>query len=340
MVNSQSAFNREEAAYFPRAQFVKAPLIVDGFSRAGKFLLGSVVASMENVEYLQNPLMLETALYLARLGKIDIETAKILVQTDLDLNTYNMAIGRNLNLRDDDESSISNAVNPEKFLLRAKSQNSEILVSNFHESAALPLYISHEGLCNLEILLKIYPTLTLVSAQRNPIPLIISWFKRGWGSRWGVDPKSFSIAFEANGLPVPWFAVDWADEYLKLSEMDRIVKSIFSLSAMAKSSYNNLSESQQKKLLFVDFDQLLQSPSREVLKISKFIGRIPEKNIAEVLLRQRLPRKETSNQVSQFEENIKRQLSSEVLPLFKELVLEYENFWLRLVRDSEIWCQP
>jgi hypothetical protein len=93
-------------------------------------------------------------------------------------------------------------------------------------------------------------------------------------------------------------------------------------------------------LLFVDFDQLLQSPSREVLKISKFIGRIPEKNIAEVLLRQRLPRKETSNQVSQFEENIKRQLSSEVLPLFKELVLEYENFWLRLVRDSEIWCQP
>jgi hypothetical protein len=331
--------NGVKVEYCPRAQFVKAPLILDGLSRAGKFLLGSVVASMTNVEYFQNPLLLETALYLTRLGKIDIETAKILVQTDIDFNSYNMAIGRGLNLREEDESSILNSVNPEKFLLRAKSENPKLLVEDFYRQNSLPLYISHEGICNLGILFSIYPSLNMISAQRNPISLIISWFKKGWGSRWGVDPKSFSIAFAAKGSPVPWFAVDWADEYSRLNEMDRIVKSIYSLSLMARTSYNDLSESQRLKLLFVDFDQLLKSPSKEVLKVSRFIGREPDENIAKVLLRQRLPRKETPIHSIEIENEIRNKLSLEIRPLFQELLDDYQNFWLRLVRNSDLWCE-
>ncbi len=50
-----------------REQLVKSPVIIDGFSRSGKFLLGQLVATLDNIEYIQNPFVFETILYLTRL---------------------------------------------------------------------------------------------------------------------------------------------------------------------------------------------------------------------------------------------------------------------------------
>ena len=239
-VNLDSSNQGFQIEYFPRAQIVHEPLFIDGYTRTGKFLLGSLLDSLEKTEYFQNSVFLETSLYLAKLGKIDFQTLKILIQTDLDFNSYNMAIGRNLNSRKSDESSILHSINAKELLSRANTTDQNLLFQNFQKLNLLPLYITHEALCNVGVLFEIYPYMKFISTQRNPISLIMSWRDRGWGHRWGNDPQSFSIAFNQKGKAIPWFAIDWAEEYWNLNEIERIVKGLHHLSILAKKEYENL----------------------------------------------------------------------------------------------------
>jgi len=327
-VNSDSVTDYLQVDYAPRVQIVRQPLFLDGYTRTGKFLLGSLLDSFENTEYFQNPLFLETSLYLHKLGKIDFDTIKILIQTDLDFNTYNMAIGRNLNSRKTDESSIFNSIKAKEFLSRAESPDQNRLFEKFQNSNLLPVYITHEALCNIAVLFDIYPEMRLISAQRNPICLARSWRDRGWGIRWGNDPKSFSIAFSKKEKTIPWFALEWSEEYWNLNEIERIVKSLYCLSKKAKQEYKSLNSQHKEKILFVDFDKLLVSPQSEVERAAYFLDCKLLPGLDLIMKRQKLPRAKDLTKVEQIQLEIVSQLSPSIRNLYDELIEDYKNFWL------------
>ena len=334
-MNLDSSNQGFQIEYFPRAQIVHEPLFIDGYTRTGKFLLGSLLDSLEKTEYFQNSVFLETSLYLAKLGKIDFQTLKILIQTDLDFNSYNMAIGRNLNSRKSDESSILHSINAKELLSRANTTDQNLLFQNFQKLNLLPLYITHEALCNVGVLFEIYPYMKLISTQRNPISLIMSWRDRGWGHRWGNDPQSFSIAFNQKGKAIPWFAIDWAEEYWNLSEIERIVQGLHHLSILAKKEYENLNSDNKSRILFVEFDKLLTSPLGELDRVANFLGRKLLPGIESTMKRQRVPREINLVKLERFQDEILAVSSSAIRNLFYELVNEYKIFWLPLAQASD-----
>jgi|LakMenEpi03Aug12_release.lakeMendotaPanAssembly.Ray.scaffolds.fasta_scaffold293421_2 hypothetical protein len=323
---------KQTLEFTAREQLVKNPLIIDGFSRSGKFVLGQLVASLENVEFIQNPFVLETVLYLARLNKIDLDVAKILCQTDCDLNTYNMIIGRNLNTRLDDMSTIHNSSNPEKFLQRAATKNTIELLESYMKNNSLPLYIIHEGLCNANLIFNFYPGSKIINLQRDPVSLIFSWYKRGWGTRFGTDPTSFSISFNSSFKPSPWFAVDWKPSYGDLSVIDRIVKSIFTLTRYAKMEYELLTSNQKSQLLLIDFRDLLTKPDATIKILSLFVNRDIDENISKVIKSLQLPRQISIDSYQSNLEFIKSGLSgeSESLEMLQILIQEHQNYWTEI----------
>jgi len=331
-VNRDSAPHKMPLDYFARAQIVRKPLFLDGYTRSGKFLLGSLLDSLENTEYIQNPWFLETSLYLYKLGKIDFKTLKILIQTDLDFNTYNMAIGRNLNSRKSDESSIHNSIKVKEFLSRSEFPDQTTLFERFQNGNLLPLYITHEALCNVAVLFDVYPEMRMISAQRNPVSLVKSWRDRGWGSRWGNDPKSFSIAFDERGKAIPWFALEWGDEYWNLNEIERIVKSLHSLSKKAEREYKALNSENKSKILFVDFDNLLNSPQGEVERVADYLDCKILAGLELTMKRQKLPREKGFTRIEQIRLEIVSVLSSNIRNLYDELVEDYNNFWLPMTQ--------
>lgn len=317
--------------FHPRSQYVREPVLVDGITRAGKFLLGHIVASMSGMEFMQYPPLLEIALYLTRLGKLDLDTARILVQTDIDLNTYNMMIGRGLNGRVHDSSSIHNAADAERFLARAASEDVESLIAAFQEESRLPLYIGHESLCNGRTLFEIYPAIRLISLQRDPLALIWSWYRRGWGRRFGLDPKSMAIGFATRSGPVPWFALNWEPDYYALSEMDRVIKSIETLQALAREEYEALTVEQRARVHFVAYEEILLDPTTVIGGISRYLGRPPLAQMPAILARERVPRAVPPGQRRGLFEQLRREMSPDLAPAVESLMADYDGYWMTLV---------
>jgi hypothetical protein len=317
--------------FYPRAQLVKDPVIIDGFSRSGKFLLGHLVGAMDGLEFMQNPPLLETALYLTRLNKLELETARILVQTDIDMNTYNMAIGRGLNSRVEDSSCIYKAVDFGRFIARTTVEDPDKLINEFQQKKLMPLYIGHECLCNARALFHIYPDVHLISLQRDPLALIMSWYKRGWGRRFGVDPKSLAIAFKTESGPVPWFGLDWMPEYASLSEMDRIVKSMEVLSKFARQEYELLTAKQKSQIHFVAFESILSRPTDVINGISCYLNRLPHPNMSGILARERVPRAIPVNQRVLLIQEIRNYMSPSMGSILEALIEDFDCYWMNLV---------
>jgi hypothetical protein len=317
-----------------REQLVKSPVIIDGFSRSGKFLLGQLVASLDNVEYIQNPFVFETILYLTRLKKIDLDVATILCQTDCDLNTYNMIVGRNLNTRLDDMSAIQNSTNPEKFFQRATTKDSKVLLDTYINNNFLPLYVIHEGLCNAHLMFHFYPGSKIINIQRDPVQLILSWYKRGWGTRFGTDPTSFSISFTSRLQPSPWFALDWKPAYGELSIMDRIVKSIFTLTQFAKEEYELLTSKQKSQILFIDYYDLVYKPNDSMKILSQFVKRGFDVNVSKVVRSLGLPRQIRKELYQSELDFIKSKISEESLEFLRILTEQHKNYWNVLCKKA------
>ena len=103
-----------------RQETLSSPIIVDGIGRSGKFFLGKILCGLENIEYFQYVSVLEHIPYLYRLGFINEDAAISLLQVNADEHFYNMLVGRNINLRFDDGSSVINSLEPELYDKRAK----------------------------------------------------------------------------------------------------------------------------------------------------------------------------------------------------------------------------
>lgn len=320
------------APIHPRPQFVRDPVLVDGVTRAGKFLLGHLVASFEGLEFMQYPPLLEQMLYLRRLGKVSAEAARILVHTDLDLNTYNMMIGRGLNGRRHDSSCIHNAADAPRFLARAEAEDPDALVARFQSEGRLPLYIGHEALANGRTLFEFYPEARLIQLLRDPLALISSWHRRGWGRRFGLDPKSMPIGFTTPEGPVPWFALDWSPGYYALGEMDRVVRSIETLFRMAREELEALPPAARGRIHFVAFEGILVEPRAVVAGLGRYLGRRPLPGMDAVLERERVPRVVPPDQRDRLRSEIRAEMSPALEPTLGWLEGEYERYWRPLAR--------
>lgn len=321
----------DQIKFSPRPVFTEEFVLVDGITRTGKFMVASLVAAMERVEYFQYPHLLETLLYLHRLGKIDFEVCRDLLQLDFNTNTFNLMIGRSLNTREHDLSSINRSLEAQRYFDRAKQEDRDFLVNAFLAEKRIPFFINHEGLANSETLFSIFPKVKIVNILRDPVTLIYSWFRRGWGKRIGGDPKAGWASFSHPRGPTPWWAIDWADRYHDLNEMERCLCSIQGLTTMAKDSVASLSVQRRNQILFVDFDQITRDPDPTISKIEKFLGTSRNPKIVDILRRERLPRETSPTVVNDIYQKIKGEIRGELCPILDALVAEKKEYWDRFV---------
>ncbi len=274
----------------PKNPLVENLLIIEGISRSGKFLLANILNGLEGIEPSQYSPLLEQIPFLYSNGLIEKNTAKELIRCEIDMRCYETLIGRNLNVRPSDKSSIYNIPNHQRFLDRAKDPDGEIALRKFYEQANYSLFILHESLANIRIYFETFPNMKCISLVRNPLALAYSWYKRGLGKRWGTDPLLFEIPFtKTNNKVFPWFAMGWEDLYLKLNEIDRSILSIKSLANMAKKTYKDLPSDIKKRILIVSFENLTQDPESEIKRICNFLNKKALPEMKEILKREKLP---------------------------------------------------
>jgi hypothetical protein len=319
--------------FSPRARLCEELLVVEGITRAGKFLMAVVASAFEGVEPVQYSTSLESFLVLRRLGKVDADTAAALLHLEFDIRAFDMAMGRYLNTRPDDMSSVLRAPGHEAVLARAAEPNREALLARFLAEKRLPLHLCHEGLPHARELFGFFPKAKVVSMLRDPASLMVSWHKRGWG-RPGLakDPRSMALFYDTPAGPLNWWAMGWKDDYASLSEMERCVLGITGLYEMSRREVEAGGPELEKKLLFVSFEKLIAAPQPELARLAAYLGRKAGPGLKDVLARERLPRAVPADQRAQDLAVIRAHASPRLAEAAEKACADYDAFFLPRAR--------
>lgn len=304
---------------------VNRPLFLNGITRAGKFLLGKLVACVKTVEYYQYVSVLEHLPFLQKMGLIDEEAAVALMRVHVDEHSYNYVIGRNLNARLSDASSVYNAPQFERYLSRSLTEDIPALLDRFRSEKALPCFIIHEMLPNISIYFKAFPEVRIIDLHRHPVDLAHSWFRRGWGTRHLDDPLSFAPIIRGNRKGIPWYAASWKEEYEQASPMDRVIRSISFLTEEGEKTYRSLPSSNQKKMIRITYEALVEEPEKCVERIAAFLDTPVLDALRMVMAREKVPQKISLESRKKKLAELEQNASQEALILLHRLVKEYEK---------------
>lgn len=267
-------------------------IFIDGLWATGKSLLGSIVSGMERVEKAKHDHIHEFVCILRHLEKIDADATTWMLRTYADLSQYNNLIGREINLRWSDDTGFANNPNSLRYLVRLFGGEGDSKVDEINENNLALSVLSHLIMLVADPLFEAYgPRLKIVEVVRHPLYMATHW--HNYFGRFD-SPREFTVSFDHRGMKIPWFAADWADEFVESSLMDRSILSIVKLYEWLEEA---LSEAQAKErsVLVLSFEALLMDTDRSMETLSSFLGRSHHRQLRGILRRQKIPRKTISH---------------------------------------------
>ena len=323
--------NKRKVFFVDEKPLVKKLVLLDGFSRAGKFFVGKIVSNLKKMDYFQAVYALEQIPFFHRLNCITEDAAVALLRKIVDEHAYNIRIGRNLNLRYSDASSLFNSYEIDEYIRRSMNQFGEInltadkIIDSFWKGNRCSLFVVHEVLPNMQLFFKAYPALKIIELIRHPVDVIHSWYLRGWGRRFGLDPLSFIPVINGNKGPIPWHAYEWREEYEASCEADRVIKCIAALTEMCSQTYQSLSARQKRQILFVRYEDVVENTSSEIERICAFLDTEPSKGIPLIMAKEKCPGKISLNERARKISDIKKNAGKKAFALMMKLVNDYET---------------
>lgn len=323
--------NKRKVFFVDEKPLVRKLVLLDGFSRTGKFFVGKIISNLKKMDYFQAVYALEQITFLYRLGTITEDAAIALLRKILDEHAYNIRIGRNLNLRYGDASSLFNSYEIDEYIRRSMNQFGEIsltadkIIDSFWKGDRYSLFVVHEVFPNVQIIFKAYPALKIIELIRHPVDVIHSWFLRGWGRRFGLDPLSFIPTVNGNKGPIPWHAYEWKKEYEASCEADRVIKCIAALTEMCAQTYMVLSAKQKKQILFVRYENVVENTYTEIERMCSFLDTEHSQGMPVVLAREKCPKKISLENREQKISNLKKVTSKKAFALMMKLARDYET---------------
>ena len=246
-------------------------LFLDGISRSGKKLACRMLTQFEGIEYFQYISMIEKICHLHVLRNLDGPTAAELLRLTVDEATYARMIGRNLNTRIDDETSIFRAPKIDAYLKRAAAKDGDEAIQAFNQTRKTMLYHTHSTLEALPLIFSAFHSAQFIHVTRNPIDIAEDWLRRGWGNRWGQDPRAFGLVVDINGKTVPWHAANWGSHYIKMTPSERCIQSVLDLQKREQLARDSLQDHQRCQFMQFSFENFLSDPEHIIERVSAFI---------------------------------------------------------------------
>ena len=305
---------------------VENVLLVDGITRTGKFLLAKIVSEFEDIEFFQSLPALEHIPYMFGLGGMSRDTAISLIKSTIDYAAYDQFLGRGLNHRVLDRSSIYNSSDSASYLKRQfENLESNDILRLMRSNSKSFFFVAHNILANVDIFLDAYPRLKMIYIVRNPVDLVYSWNRKEYGKVNSKDFLTMSPDIEKNGYSVPWYYSNWSDEYKKLGEIDLIVKSIKTILALTAKKISSLSDIEKRKIHIIRYEDLVTNPLNELKKVEVFLGKPINCQVKDILLKEGLPNKSIVDKQEEKSKFIFDLTSEKYTKILKNMELDYLN---------------
>ena len=130
---------------------------------------------------------------------------------------------------------------------------------------------------------------------------------------------------QSNNDLIPWHAVDWKDEYVSLSSIDRIINNISYLLDLEKNTYTSLTKHIQPLILEIKYEDIVEKTSDAIDSLSSFLGKEPHDQIDYILTREKCPNKISVKQRDKKYREIKKIASDQYIKLLDKMAIKYED---------------
>jgi|LWDU01.1.fsa_nt_gi predicted DNA-binding protein YlxM (UPF0122 family) len=283
-------------------------ILVDGLGRSGKVMLAEIITGFERVEKQNFNVFLEYITLAYKYGKIEKDMAISILKTQFDTELYNNMIGRSVNTRLTDYTSLYKYHSPEVYLKRQLDVDGPIIAEKVNTERPICLNWCHDMIQKSELIFEAFnEKVKLIYINRNPIDIIYEWDQKKFGDRIARDSTEMQYTIKYMDTVVPELAYGWEEEYLKINSMDRIIKMIYvsfkrNLEALKNTNYRT-------QILVQNFEDIVTEPDISIHKIEKFINSRPLDCIHNILQKERCPRVLDQYENKIRENNIRSQAS-------------------------------
>ena len=303
-------------------QFNHDIIIIDGVYGSGKSLISNIIGSLSGVEKQQYDIVVEQLCILNWLNKIDKEACEQILLYRTDQLQYESLIGREINLKISEVTSIFNNPKALEYLKRIflKNNNGE---NNINKDLALQLFTHNMISISSPLISALEDRLKFIEIVRHPLYLI-QHFSNAMKRLYLETNSQFEYCLDVNGSKIPWFAKEYSKEFLSANDVEKSIISIINLySEIEKISKSNNS------FLVLSFESFITSPMSNVKKLCDFLGRDEPLNIEKILRKQNIPRKT----IKQSKGNFQYGWSNHKNKTEKEM---YDDNWKFIVKN----CSP
>lgn len=302
----------------------KKIILITGLTRSGKTLLCPIISSLKNCEQFFFNTISENVSIMNYMKKINFDAADYIIKKAINENIQDKLLGRNLNNKKNDFTSIKNYKNKNIYIKRMKTnKKSNFEKSNEFKNNFFPI-LFHEGLMNLKLIEKTLNFPKIINISRHPVDLMVSWIKKGYVSKHYSSVTNTVLTYQYKKKILPFFCLGIEKEILKQkTDEDKIVKMINNLNKIFKKNY--LNSKKKKNIILIKHDNFLTKPNKFVNQICTSFNIGKTKHLKTVLKEQNCPRKINHKQRDKNSKLFFSKLSEENKKILNKLIIQYET---------------
>lgn len=295
----------------------KKIVFIDAITRSGKSIFDHIIPSLEGLEHIQYNSLIEQIVPAFSLGLIEETYAKAQIRAWLNELAYNIKLSRNVNFRNNDRSSVLFYRQPEIYKERLSRKDGDDVVNELRiDKGMIPIH-THDLLANLKSFEAMEIDYKIIALYRHPVDTAYSWWKRGWGERFGVDPRHFGFTLEYKGRVMPWYCAGHEKEWLSLNPAERCVHTSMLMTRRSLKEYKT--SRSKKKIHLVTFEDFVQNTPEEVEKICVFLKTKPTKHTKDFISKEGCPKfidvKSREKKITEFQANIDKKFLDELVKM-------------------------
>ncbi|GEM_PF-3884362 len=308
-----------------RKAFTKNLALITGLTRSGKSMLGPIVSSFEGAENVRLNYLMELVPPMNKIELITEDVAIYLMRHAVDFMLYDNMIGRNSNFRPSDYTSIWRTKNPAKYFQRLFRKEGDLVFDELMEKNIIFVLMFHNGPWFADILFKAFPDMKMLYVKRNPVDVVSSWYKKGYGTDFYAKPRNGLLTIKWKGRTLPFYSAGWEEEYCSLGEVDRIVFTINKIEMKFKETLHGLSDAQRENIMEVCFERMVTKPDMVIPEVCRFLGTNETAYTPRVLKQELCPRVLREKDQEEKFNKIKENCSSKAADLLGAMVKGYKD---------------
>ena len=256
-----------------KKHFLENLILVTGTHTSGKSMVSPIIASFQNVEILRKIYTLDQFAMLHHFKKIDPKISTFMAKHILDISYYDQLIGRNMNFRAEDETSVYQSKNPNFFANRTNIKRGYDVIKNHKDKNTHMLLDTHDGLWFYNFWKSIgIKNLKIISVFRSPIDIVNSWINLSLGDAEKQELCQIPLIQSKKNLK-PFY-------YYRFMVAECFVNDLKSFEKIKN----------KKKIYRIEFNDFAENTDFIIKKLNNFLKLKKTKFTNNIKLKERLPR--------------------------------------------------